>query len=174
MYRASAVKTLKGFNSRFDPAEDLDLWLRLRPYGHFTCLREPLVKYRVHDNNTSSTVSKKGYIHLDYVTAASVCALLRDATLPDPSTSTDDQAWLEFLTFISQCVQQSQMIEFRNWKKTWRNAHFSSQTKMIQFLICFRETLVHPLNMWRLVREHIDGNHLASTCFKSWVRKTST
>jgi len=174
MYRASAIQELKGFNSRFDPAEDLDLWLRLRPYGEFACLPEPLVKYRVHENNTSSGVSKRGYTHLDYVTAASVCALLRDANQPDPSTGAEEQSWREFMAFISLKVQQTRMIEFRLWKKTWRNGHFANQIRPIQFLIFLRETLSHPLNMWRLVREHIDGNRLASTCFKSWVDKTSS
>ncbi|MFY9138678.1 glycosyltransferase family 2 protein [Zwartia sp.] len=172
MYRASTVKALHGFNVRFSHAEDLDLWLRLRNHGTFACLKEPLIKYRIHENNASSFAERKGYIHLDYATAASVCELLRNQGLPDPSNSNDEIIWNNFLAYISEQVKRSKMIEYRDWKKSWRSAEFVCKPKSVQYLSVLKQALIHPSKMWRLLREHIDGNQVASISFKNWVRKS--
>lgn len=173
MYRASTIKELDGFNVRFSHAEDLDLWLRLRNHGGFACLKEPLIKYRVHENNASSFAERKGYIHLDYATAASVCELLRNQGLPDPSATDDEIGWNNFLAYISQQVKRSKMIEYREWKNSWRSTEFMRRPKSLQYFSMLKLALIHPSKMWRLLREHIDGNQIASTSFKNWVRQTS-
>jgi len=56
MYRRSVVLSVGGYRSEFDGAEDLDLWLRLLASARFGFLSEVLVKYRVHEGQ--STASK--------------------------------------------------------------------------------------------------------------------
>jgi hypothetical protein len=46
--RRTAVVDAGGYRDRFFPSEDLDLWLRLRHYGEFENLADPLLRYRRH------------------------------------------------------------------------------------------------------------------------------
>ncbi|MEW4571272.1 glycosyltransferase [Tautonia sp. JC769] len=47
LMRAAAVQALGGFRRRFEPAEDLDLYLRLAEVGRLANLPEPLLCYRM-------------------------------------------------------------------------------------------------------------------------------
>lgn len=42
------------YNVGMEPAEDYDLWVRMIHFGKFYNLQEPLLKYRVHQNQVSS------------------------------------------------------------------------------------------------------------------------
>jgi glycosyltransferase involved in cell wall biosynthesis len=53
MARASAVRALGGYRVEFEPAEDLDLYLRLADVGRLANLPEVLLKYRQHDRSVS-------------------------------------------------------------------------------------------------------------------------
>jgi glycosyltransferase involved in cell wall biosynthesis len=46
MLRRAAVEAVGGYRAEFEPAEDLDLWLRLGEVGRLTNLPEVLMKYR--------------------------------------------------------------------------------------------------------------------------------
>lgn len=48
MMRRAAVEAVGRYHPEFQPAEDLDLWLRLGEVGRLTSLPEPLIKYRQH------------------------------------------------------------------------------------------------------------------------------
>jgi GT2 family glycosyltransferase len=48
MMRRAAVLAVGGYHPEFEPAEDLDLWLRLGEVGRLTSLPEVLMKYRQH------------------------------------------------------------------------------------------------------------------------------
>ena len=47
------------YNSKFDGAEDLELWLRIKDLGNFLNLDKQLTKYRVHSNQ--ETIRKNLY-----------------------------------------------------------------------------------------------------------------
>lgn len=55
------------YNLRYDenkePAEDFDLWVRLMPYGRFKNVSEPLLKYRIHNNQVSNTQNQLQKYH---------------------------------------------------------------------------------------------------------------
>lgn len=51
--RTAAVREAGGFDPRFVPAEDYDLWLSLAAAGKVRYLAAPLCRYRFHDGGTS-------------------------------------------------------------------------------------------------------------------------
>jgi glycosyltransferase involved in cell wall biosynthesis len=53
MMRRAAVEAVGGYHAEFEPAEDLDLWLRLSEVGRLTNLPEVLMKYRQHAGSVS-------------------------------------------------------------------------------------------------------------------------
>jgi hypothetical protein len=53
MLRRAAVEAIGGYRAEFEPAEDLDLWLRLGEIGRLTNLPEVLMKYRQHARSFS-------------------------------------------------------------------------------------------------------------------------
>jgi glycosyltransferase involved in cell wall biosynthesis len=55
MFRKSALDAIGGYRTQFEPAEDLDLLLRLGEIGQLENLPEQLLKYRVHSKMTSAT-----------------------------------------------------------------------------------------------------------------------
>jgi hypothetical protein len=53
MMRRDAVMAVGGYRPAFEPAEDLDLWLRLAERGRLANLGAVLLKYRVHPTSVS-------------------------------------------------------------------------------------------------------------------------
>jgi len=53
MMRRAAVLAVGGYHPEFEPAEDLDLWLRLGEVGRLTSLPDVLMKYRQHPRSFS-------------------------------------------------------------------------------------------------------------------------
>lgn len=51
--RTAAVRAAGGFDQRFVPAEDYDLWLSLTAVGEVRYLDVPLCRYRMHDGGVS-------------------------------------------------------------------------------------------------------------------------
>ena len=47
------------YNGEYSPAEDYDLWVRMSDYCSFANLPEPLVKYRLHENQGSKIAEKR-------------------------------------------------------------------------------------------------------------------
>jgi hypothetical protein len=50
MYRRDIVLHMGGYRPEYEPAEDIDLWLRLAEVGRLANLSEPLLRYRRHPN----------------------------------------------------------------------------------------------------------------------------
>lgn len=53
MMRRAAVQAVGGYRPEFEPAEDLDLWLRLGEVGRLVSLPDVLMKYRQHPHSFS-------------------------------------------------------------------------------------------------------------------------
>jgi glycosyltransferase involved in cell wall biosynthesis len=54
MYRRAALEAVAPYDSRFEPCEDLDLWLRMIDAGHpGIALPEKLLRYRLHPSSIS-------------------------------------------------------------------------------------------------------------------------
>ncbi len=104
-YSSCAFKAVGGFNVRYLRAQDHDLWLRLSVLGSFASLREPLVKYRLHPSRISVNACMKGFQQKTYGTAASVCRLVRQQGMIDPSNN--DSTFEELLSFIEKKYSNS-------------------------------------------------------------------
>lgn len=59
MMRAEAVRGVGGYRPQFEPAEDVDLWLRLAEIGKLANIDQPLLRYRVHVGMVSIVRSEK-------------------------------------------------------------------------------------------------------------------
>jgi glycosyltransferase involved in cell wall biosynthesis len=55
MLRASAVKSLNGYDPQFAYAEDLELWLRMAEHGKIANIPEVLILYRIHEDSISES-----------------------------------------------------------------------------------------------------------------------
>jgi glycosyltransferase involved in cell wall biosynthesis len=55
MMRTSTLRLARGYRSQFEPAEDLDLWLRIAELGRLANLEEVVVQYRLNPNGLSHT-----------------------------------------------------------------------------------------------------------------------
>ena len=62
MIRREAMEAVGGYRTEFEPAEDLDLFLRLAEIGRLANLSEFLLKYRLHDKNTSVTRVREQFL----------------------------------------------------------------------------------------------------------------
>lgn len=56
LVRRSALAQVGGFDSRFIPAEDWDLWLRLAKFGEFVLIPAAQVRYRVSARSSSANL----------------------------------------------------------------------------------------------------------------------
>jgi hypothetical protein len=54
MFRLSKVQEVGGYNSKFEGAEDLDLWIRLAATGKILALSHVLTQYRIHGHQVSN------------------------------------------------------------------------------------------------------------------------
>ena len=80
MMRRAAVQAVGGYHAEFEPAEDLDLWLRLGEVGRLTNLPEVLMKYRQHTRSFSEQHQR---LQLER-SAAAVLAACRRRGIPEP------------------------------------------------------------------------------------------
>lgn len=85
LYRKDVVIKLSGYNPRYVPSEDYDLWLRLSEIGKLACIDQPLVKIRKHQRNISN--AEGGVRQIRMGVAAAACHYLRVQGYTDPSTS---------------------------------------------------------------------------------------
>jgi GT2 family glycosyltransferase len=59
MMRRAAVQAVGGYRPEFEPAEDLDLWLRLGEVGRLASLSDVLMKYRQHQHSFSEQQQRR-------------------------------------------------------------------------------------------------------------------
>ncbi len=55
MLRASALREVGGYDPSAEPAEDLELWLRLAEHGRLANVPDVVLQYRLHRNSVSQT-----------------------------------------------------------------------------------------------------------------------
>ncbi|QDV39639.1 glycosyltransferase family 2 protein [Tautonia plasticadhaerens] len=88
--RAEAVRAVGGFRRRFEPAEDLDLYLRLAEVGRLANLPEPLLRYRMLPSSASHSRKRE---QVDGIRAAIEEAYRRRGLpagpLPEPPSDED-------------------------------------------------------------------------------------
>lgn len=60
LIKRSVLENIGLFDENLPSAEDWELWIRISKKYEFASLKEPLFKYRVHINNLTSAVAKRG------------------------------------------------------------------------------------------------------------------
>lgn len=172
IYRATAVQALGGFNEAFPRAQDFDLWLRLADVGDFSCIAEPLVEYRIHEGNITHSTAKEGYTQFQYAIAASVCRKLRKSGFVDPSLSSKEALWSDFMKHMAVQIRQSGEIEYREWKKQlFHSTPTGNGTKLRMFFLTIWRIGTNPHYMIKLFIEKAVGNPLPNKCFRSWRKE---
>jgi glycosyltransferase involved in cell wall biosynthesis len=79
MMRRHALESVGGYRPEFEPAEDLDLWLRLAEIGRLANLADPLMNYRQH---TASFSERHQMLQLERSAAAVLDACRRRGIPP--------------------------------------------------------------------------------------------
>jgi glycosyltransferase involved in cell wall biosynthesis len=59
MMRTEALRRIGGYDACYDPADDIDLWLRLGEAGALANLEEPVLRYRLHSASVSERQADK-------------------------------------------------------------------------------------------------------------------
>lgn len=58
MFRKNMFEEVGGYNPKYSPTEDLDLWFRLGRKHEFKSIPEPLLKYRIYERSSSHKAIK--------------------------------------------------------------------------------------------------------------------
>ena len=58
MFKKDMFEEVGGYNPKYSPTEDLDLWFRLGRKHQFKSIRQTLLKYRVHEKSSSHSMIK--------------------------------------------------------------------------------------------------------------------
>jgi hypothetical protein len=94
MIRASAFRASSGYRPVMEVAQDYDLWLRLVTYGRITNLREPVIRYRMHEKQVSTRDIRKT---ATAVVVARAAAQARARGDPDPLDGIDSLSSLSLV-----------------------------------------------------------------------------
>ncbi len=69
LFRRTFALELNGFDSRFDSAEDTDLWNRMAEHGPVMVIPEPLILYRFHPQSLSVRKMEHQYACVQFIRA---------------------------------------------------------------------------------------------------------
>lgn len=117
IYRASILRSVNSFNSRYVRSQDWDLWLRLSEKGNIASVDAPLVKIRKHQSNISN--ENGGAIQQQFAVIATTCHFLRELVGIDPSVEYDNVEWSRFVDWVS-CSSAAKSFYLR--QGAWTNA----------------------------------------------------
>jgi glycosyltransferase involved in cell wall biosynthesis len=175
VYNKNAFISAGGFNQRFSPSEDIELWLRLIDYGEFYCVPQPLIEYRVHENSITNKLTKSGYSQFELATAARVCRYLRQNNYIDPSTSIDTILWEKFMNEIQNYIYKSKYIHYLNFKSNLKEIIRNPENIALHgyFLKIIKYALYNFGYILRLFSEYQNGNSLSFNCYKEIIKLNS-
>lgn len=109
MMRAAFLRDHNFFyDIKMEPAEDYDLWIRMIHLGKFYNLQEPLLKYRVHQNQVSNQRN-----HLQIDTALKIKC--------------------NILYYLDDNIQDSEITAYTNLVSNYKTALFSSFVQFVNF-----------------------------------------
>jgi hypothetical protein len=171
IYRRDALAQVSGFNSRYPPSEDYDLWLRLSELGELAAVGKPLVKIRRHAASISN--SEGGLSQLRMGIAATTCHFLRIHGEADPSASVDDAVWRGFLAWIETQMTQERVLErYRSWETA--RAEYLSTPGTGRRLHRLARRVIQSGAATRLIRERLFGSDLPERLAMRWARISPT
>ncbi len=140
MMRRAAVLEVGGYRQELDPADDLDLWLRLAECGRLANLSEVLLRYRLHD---ASLTQRRRQAMCDMTSrAVSHACERRGLAVPSPRR-------FEPLAFPFRPVGHTLWV-----RMAWRAGRYRSALKLAWSAI--RRTPLAP-DAWQVLFEAISA-----------------
>jgi glycosyltransferase involved in cell wall biosynthesis len=123
----AAYKKINGYQD-LQPLEDYFLWLKLSKLGKVTNTSKPYLKYRIHDNNSSSSISDEHYEYLKALLILNV------------NNETNNESYIEdFKLYLIKAK-----TEFK-WMKKQRDAVKSNNG--------IRLNKKHEVFIWKIMRK---------------------
>jgi glycosyltransferase involved in cell wall biosynthesis len=169
IYHAETVRSLGGFNLRFTPSEDRDLWQRLGEIGMLGCHRERLVKLRRYSGSLSYQDSGKTQIM--HGLAATVCHFLRTNHDVDPSLE-DEDTWRQFTSWMKLRLEQKGIFTARQrWTQLREDFLCSESNRIRRFGRLAIRIFPASGESYRMVRYRFFGSGLARQLAEEWYRQ---
>ena len=165
-FRLSEALRVKGYNTRFQRAQDWRLWLDLSTVGSMACLRRPLVRIRKHSGQISLTGS--GTRQLFDAMAGTVGHLLRKAGYPDPCVDGSEEQWVAFLRWIENRVEETGLVaRHRKWNDV--RTELLDDTPGYSHRLRSAKRLFSSGYAMTLIVEHLFGLSLPNRLKRDWI-----
>jgi hypothetical protein len=162
VYRANTFRAVGNFDSRFDLAEDYDLWLRISEVGKIASISTPLVKIRRHDSRLSNL--EGGRRQLRRATAAAICHLLRSRGLPDPAAANSAARWGDFMSWVDRRLEEEGEFDLHD---SWERAGESPLASGSAPRLALR--LLRSGRVFALLRRRLVGSTILHSLAEEWV-----
>jgi hypothetical protein len=170
-YRTADARQVGGYLPRFKMSQDVRLWLDLTGCGKIACLARPLVRIRRHPNQIS--LDNDGRRQLCYGTAGTVCYLLRTAGFQDPSVDASIEAWIAFLEWIEDRIDDLGVFERRESWNVVRSEYLTAENKL-DGLLRFSIRLVQSKHTMSQAWERLFGSSIPKRLAQEWMKRPGT
>ena len=167
MYRAEAVRSIGGFNTRYVPSEDWDLWLRLAENGMTACLNKPLMKIRKHAGSISNHAG--GRTQTMHGLAATVCHFLRSRGAADVSLQGNEE-WRMFMEWIVARMEEIGFFQLRQQWAALREQYLFSDKGIIAALHMIRG-IIGSKHAIQIIHDKYYGSSLPRMLADEWVNR---
>jgi len=151
MYRKRDVEALGGYRSRFEPAEDYDLFLRLGEIGRLANIEQVLLSYRLHSKSVSYSQSARQVDAMKIAIKEAYCRRgLRVGDVPDLN-----------------CVAVDSMLDVYAW---WARLAYDDGNIVSAWKYAKLVALNRPLSgkAWSLYAQVCEQMSATSACSSSW------
>jgi glycosyltransferase involved in cell wall biosynthesis len=165
-FKLSAVRELGGYRTQYHRSQDQDLWLRLAEIGEITCIKEPLVLIRKHDEQMSA--DNAGRRQFVYSHMAMTSYYLRLMGIPDPMESNEEEELDNFRTFISQKLKDENAFEYlRVDKLKLKISRVNSRIAKLNIVV--RSIFLRPHFLYRYIKYRFLGVNLPPRFAREWI-----
>jgi hypothetical protein len=139
------VMQIGGYNCILGRSEDRDLWLRLSERGKISCIREPLVFVRKHEQQLSHSLDGLQQLIDSYI--AMTVYWIRRLGFPDPLDGASPEEVNRFRGWLEKRMQDEGLLAslglFATLKKSWlSNSTFARKSLSLASLCYYRPRLV--------------------------------
>lgn len=170
-FKLAAVRELRGYRTQFHRSQDLDLWLRLAELGEITCIKEPLVLIRKHDEQMSR--DRTGRRQLIYSHMAMSSYYLRLMGIADPMESSVDAEVSNFRTFISEKLEDERFFEYQQLVDELKSRMSEVDGRFSKLKVVLRSIFVRPDLLFRYLKFRLAGSGLSSKFAREWTNSTA-
>ena len=166
-FRLTAVRELGGYRTQFHRSQDQDLWLRLAELGKITCIKEPLVLIRKHDQQISLDNAGRRQFVYSYMAMTSYC--LRSMGQADPMESSMGEQAGNFHDFILQKLKDDNFFEYQKLIDELKAKISKANTRFTKCNIAVSNVLLRPYLVCRYIKYRFLGSNLPIKFAREWI-----